>query len=69
VIGIIFRELKSLKLTMEFCCHKVSAELLTRAAMISCKPVNTPLSTPDKLSAHHGDLLGTIDATTYRSIV
>jgi hypothetical protein len=32
--------------------------------MISCKPVNTPLSNSDKLSAHIGDRLGPIDATT-----
>jgi hypothetical protein len=48
---------------------KYAAELLTRAGMISCKPVNTPLSTSDKLSAHDGGLLGPIDATTCRSVV
>jgi hypothetical protein len=37
--------------------------------MISCKPVSTPLSISEKLSAYAGDLLGPIDATNYRSIV
>jgi hypothetical protein len=48
---------------------KYAANLLTRAGMMSCKPVNTPLSTLDKLSAHGGDLLRLIDATSYRSII
>jgi hypothetical protein len=43
---------------------KYDVELLTRSSMISCKPVNTPLSNSDKLSAHIGDWLGPIDATT-----
>jgi hypothetical protein len=37
--------------------------------MLSCKPVNTPLSTTEKLTAHEGDLLGPIDSTTYHSLV
>lgn len=37
--------------------------------MIDCKPVNTPLSTIEKISLHEGDLFGSNDATQYRSIV
>jgi hypothetical protein len=37
--------------------------------MLSCKPVNTPLATSEKLSAHIGTPLGPQDATKYRSIV
>jgi hypothetical protein len=37
--------------------------------MSSCKPVSTPLSTSEKLSAFEGTLLGPNDATQYRSIV
>jgi hypothetical protein len=34
-----------------------------------CKPVATPLSVIEKLSAYVGDPLGPEDATKYRSIV
>jgi hypothetical protein len=37
--------------------------------MTSCKPVQTPLSTSEKLSAYTGEMLGPIDATNYQSIV
>lgn len=37
--------------------------------MTSCKPLSTPLSTSEKLSVHQGDLLGSNDATNYRSVV
>lgn len=37
--------------------------------MSKCKPVNTPMSTFEKLSAHVGEYLGPQDATSYRSIV
>jgi histone deacetylase 1/2 len=37
--------------------------------MSGCKPVSTPLSTSEKLSAFEGTLLGPNDATRYRSIV
>jgi hypothetical protein len=49
--------------------QKYATELLQRVGMISCKPVLTPLSISEKLSAYAGDLLGPIDATNYRSIV
>lgn len=34
-----------------------------------CKPVNTPLSTSERLSIHIGKKLGPDEATRYRSIV
>lgn len=37
--------------------------------MTNCKPVSTPLSTSEKLSAYEGDPLGPEDITRYRSIV
>jgi hypothetical protein len=37
--------------------------------MKHCKPISTPLSTSEKLSAHVGVALGPNDATRYRSIV
>jgi hypothetical protein len=49
--------------------HKYPTKRLKRADMLSCKPVNTPLSTTEKLTAHEGDLLGPIDSTTYRCLV
>jgi hypothetical protein len=45
--------------------QKYATELLQRVGMISCKPVSTPLSISEKLSAYAGDLLGPIDATNY----
>lgn len=43
--------------------------ILERVNMKDCKPVSTPLSTTDHLCLHEGTLLGTDDATRYRSIV
>lgn len=48
---------------------KYTADLLKKTNMSDCKPFNTPLSTSEKLSLHEGDLLGSSDATQYRSIV
>nr|ABF94964.1 retrotransposon protein, putative, Ty1-copia subclass [Oryza sativa Japonica Group] len=48
---------------------KYACDLLRRVNMFDCKPVSTPLSTSEKLSAHEGDLLGPLDATNYRSVV
>jgi hypothetical protein len=49
--------------------EKYTSDLLSRVGMISSKPVNTPMSSADKLSAFEGDPLGVTDATRYRSIV
>ena len=49
--------------------EKYASDLLKRAGMIACKPVSTPLSTIEKLSAYNGSELGINDATKYRSIV
>ena len=49
--------------------EKYARDVLQRVNMMDCKPVATPLSTSEKLSAHEGNLLGPRDATTYRSVV
>jgi histone deacetylase 1/2 len=49
--------------------QKYTSDLLHRAGMRNCKPMNTPMSSTDKLSVHDGDLLGPKDETEYRSIV
>jgi histone deacetylase 1/2 len=48
---------------------KYASDLLKKVNMSSCKPVSTPLSTSEKLSAFEGTRLGPVDATRYRSIV
>jgi hypothetical protein len=48
---------------------KYTSDLLKKVNMASCKPVSTPLSTSEKLSAFEGTVLGPSDATRYRSIV
>lgn len=49
--------------------EKYATDLLKRIGMTNCKPVSTPLSTSEKLSAHEGSPLGPEDSTQYRSIV
>jgi hypothetical protein len=48
---------------------KHTTEILQRASMVKCKPVNTLLAISEKLSAYEGEVLGSNDATNYRSIV
>jgi hypothetical protein len=48
---------------------KYLSDLLKKVGMPECKPVDTPLSTSEKLSQHEGALLGSNDATKYRSVV
>jgi histone deacetylase 1/2 len=48
---------------------KYATDLLRRVNMLSCKPISTPLSTSEKLSAHEGVPLDPNDAKNYRSIV
>jgi hypothetical protein len=49
--------------------EKYATDILRRVGMLACKPVATPLSVSEKLSAHAGDQLGPKDVTQYRSIV
>jgi hypothetical protein len=49
--------------------EKYASYILKRTGMINCKPVNTPMVTSEKLSAHIGDALAPHDATRYRSVV
>jgi hypothetical protein len=48
---------------------KYASDLLKKVNMSSCKPVSTPISTSEKLSAFVGTSLGPNDATNYRSVV
>lgn len=49
--------------------QKYAADILKRANKFSCKLVDTPLSTSEKLSTKEGEKLGTQDSTNFRSIV
>jgi len=49
--------------------EKYVNDVLQRVGMKDCKPVSTPLSSSEKLSLHEGSLLGSSDATNYRSVV
>jgi histone deacetylase 1/2 len=49
--------------------QKYTSDLLHRVGMRNCKPMNTPMSSADKLSIYDGDPLGPKDITEYRSIV
>ena len=49
--------------------EKYANDVLHRVGMSACKPVSTPMSTSEKLSAQVGTPLGPNDATQYRSIV
>jgi len=49
--------------------EKYVNDVLQRVGMKDCKPMTTPLSSSEKLSLHEGSLLGSIDATNYRSVV
>jgi histone deacetylase 1/2 len=48
---------------------KYAEDVIKHAGMNHSKPVNTPMSTVDKLSAYEGENLGPEDSTRYRSIV
>jgi histone deacetylase 1/2 len=48
---------------------KYASDLLKKVNMSDCKPVSSPLSTSEKLSAFEGTPLGPNDVTRYRSIV
>jgi hypothetical protein len=50
--------------------EKYANDLLCRAGMLACKPMATPLSSTEKLSAQGGGgVVGSDDATRYHSIV
>ena len=48
---------------------KYAKDLLFKAGLKDCKPMPTPLSVSEKLSATVGDILDDVTATRYRSIV
>jgi histone deacetylase 1/2 len=49
--------------------EKYANDILERVGMSQCKPVNSPMSTSEKLSRYEGSILGPKDATNYRSVV
>lgn len=49
--------------------EKYTRDILRRVGMQDCKPVSTPLSVSDKLSAYSGTPLTTNDATNFCSII
>jgi histone deacetylase 1/2 len=49
--------------------QRYATEILAKAGMKNCKPIDTPLSTTEKLSITSGDKLGPEDSTKYRSMV
>jgi hypothetical protein len=49
--------------------ERYATDLLKRVAMKNSKPVNTPLSSSEKIYVYEGEKLGPEDATRYRSIV
>lgn len=51
------------------CQGRYAYEILQHVNMSSCKPINTPLATAEKLSKIDGEPLGADGATRYRSIV
>jgi histone deacetylase 1/2 len=48
---------------------RYALELLQRIGMHKCKPVTSPMSSTEKLSAQDGELLSSDDMTRYRSVV
>jgi hypothetical protein len=49
--------------------ERYAEDVIRRAGMSHCKPINTPLSSIERLSAAEEDKLGPEDSTWYRSIV
>lgn len=49
--------------------ERYALDVLARAGMKNCKPVDTPLPTSTKLSLEEGERLGPDDATKYKSLV
>jgi histone deacetylase 1/2 len=49
--------------------QKYASDILLRAGMSNCKPINNPISSSKKLSVNDGDKLGPEDSSRYRSMV
>jgi hypothetical protein len=49
--------------------EKYATDILLKVGMLACKPVATPMSTSEELSAHVGDQLSADEVTKYRSVV
>ena len=62
-------EVKQLKDGILLSQEKYANDILRRVGLENCKPVNTPISTSEKLTIDIGEALGPDDATNYRSVV
>jgi histone deacetylase 1/2 len=62
-------EVKKVKEGIFLSQQKYAFDIVKRANMHLCKPLNTPLSPSEKLSVETGTKLGVQDSTTYRSLV
>jgi histone deacetylase 1/2 len=49
--------------------ERYARDVLMRSGMDKCKPMDTPMSSVEKLSVHSGEKLGPSDSTKYRSVV
>jgi histone deacetylase 1/2 len=49
--------------------EKYAEDIIKRTGMSTCKPINSHLSSVDKLGATEGNPLGPKDSTRYRSVV
>jgi histone deacetylase 1/2 len=49
--------------------QRYATDIVKRANMWNCKPMDTPISATEKLSLTEGDKLGDEDSTKYRSVV
>jgi len=49
--------------------QRYATDVVKRTNMWNCKPIDTPISTAEKLSLTKGDSLGEADSTKYRSVV
>lgn len=62
-------EVKQLEDGLLLSQQRYATEILGKAKMKNCKPVDTPLSITEKLSVAEGTKLGPEDSTKYRSMV
>jgi hypothetical protein len=49
--------------------EKYANDILWRFRMLDCKPINTPMTTSEKLFAHTGEPLTSEEVTKYRSVI
>jgi histone deacetylase 1/2 len=62
-------EVKTVSNGLKLSQERYAADVIQRAGMKKCKPMSTPLSSVEKLSAIEGTPLGPEDVSRYRSLV